>query len=109
MSIRVNTCAVSVIILSVVLAAAGHARAATPAGETLAQRWCSQCHAVKRNQSSANRAAPRFSDLAAEPSITEYSLRVFLKIPHPTMPNFMMKPDDIDDIVSYILSLKPRR
>jgi mono/diheme cytochrome c family protein len=75
----------------------------------LAQRWCSQCHAVKPNQTSANPAAPRFSDVAADPSITEYALRAFLKTPHPTMPNIMMKSDDMDDIVSYILLLKPRR
>ena len=41
--------------------------------------------------------------------MTEYALRAFLKTPHPTMPNIMMKADDMDDIVSYILSLKPRR
>lgn len=108
-SIRKNGCVVAVIILYSVLAAPGDAWAATPRGEALTQRWCSQCHAVKPNQSSANPAAPRFSDLAAEPSITEYSLRAFLKTPHLTMPNFMIKSDDIDDITSYILSLKPRR
>jgi hypothetical protein len=47
--------------------------------------------------------------VAAEPSMTEYALRAFLKTPHPTMPNIMMKPDDMDDVVSYILSLKPSR
>jgi len=104
-SIRKSGCAVAMITLVV----AGNAWAATPRGESLAQRWCSQCHAVKPNQSSVNPAAPRFSDVAADPSITDYSLRVFLKTPHSTMPNLMMKPDDVDDIVSYILSLKPRR
>jgi hypothetical protein len=47
--------------------------------------------------------------VAAEPAMTEYALRAFLKTSHPTMPNIMMKSDDMDDIVSYILSLKPRR
>ena len=109
MSIRKNGYAVATIIISSALSAAGYAQAAAPKGENLAQSWCSECHAVKPGQSSANPAAPRFSDAAAEPSITEYSLRAFLKTPHPTMPNIMMKPDDMDDIVSYILSLKPRR
>ncbi len=108
-SIRKNRHAVAMVILCTVLSAVGDASAATPRGEALAQSWCSQCHAIKPNQSSANPASPRFVDLAAEPSITEYSLRVFLKTPHSMMPNIMMKPDDMDDIVSYILSLKPRR
>ena len=108
MSIRKNGYAVAIIIYSA-LSAVGDAQAAAPRGESLAQSWCSQCHAVKRGQSSANPAAPRFADVAAEPSMTEYALRAFLKTPHPTMPNIMMKPDDMDDIVSYILSLKPSR
>ncbi len=109
MSIRKNGYVVAMVILYTVLSAAGDASAATPRGEALSESWCSQCHAVKPNQSSANPAAPRFSDLAAEPSITEYSLRAFLNTPHLTMPNFMIKSDDIDDLASYILSLKPRR
>ena len=109
MSIRKNGYAVPVIILYSVLVAAGDVWAATPRGEALSESWCSQCHAVKPNQSSANPAAPKFSDVAAEPSITEYSLRAFLKTPHPTMPKIILKSDDMDDIVSYILSMKPRR
>jgi mono/diheme cytochrome c family protein len=108
-SIRKNGYVVAMAILYTVLSAAGGAWAATASGEALAQSWCSQCHAVKPNQASPNPAAPRFPDLAAEPSITEYSLRAFLTTPHLTMPNFMIKSDDIDDIASYILSLKPRR
>ena len=109
MSIRKIGCAVAIIIFYSALSAAGNAWAAAQRGEALSQSWCSECHAVKPDQSSANPAAPRFLDVAAEPSITEYSLRAFLKTPHPTMPNIMIKPDDMDDIVSYILSLKPKR
>ena len=108
-SIRNNSCANAIIILCSVLAAAGNAWAATSRGEALSESWCSECHAVKPSQSSANPAAPKFSAVAAAPSITEYSLRVFLKTPHSKMPNIMLKPDDMDDIVSYILSLKPRQ
>ena len=50
-----------------------------------------------------------FSAIAAEPSATQYALRTFLRVPHPTMPNFILKPDDIDDIVAHITSLKPQK
>jgi mono/diheme cytochrome c family protein len=108
-SIRKNGCAVAIVIIYSALAAVADAQAAAARGEALAQSWCSRCHALKPDQSSANPTAPRFSDVAADPSITEYSLRAFLKSPHPTMPNIMMKTDDMEDTASYILSLKPRR
>ncbi len=92
-----------------VLAATGGAKAADSRGRILSQQWCAQCHAVGPNQSSANADAPSFSAIAVEPSATEYSLRTFLRVPHPTMPNFVLKPDDIDDIVGYIRSLRPRK
>jgi hypothetical protein len=51
-------------------------------------------------------AAPTFSELAAEPSITEYSFRVLLRSPHETMPQITFKPDQMDDIAGYIVSLR---
>ena len=75
----------------------------------MAEEWCSECHSVAPNRSSGNSAAPSFKAVAAESSTTAYGLRVFLRTPHETMPNFVLNADDIDDIVSYILSLKRRR
>jgi len=96
--------------LAVVLACSGTADAGDPSrGRALSQGWCAECHGVLPDEGSHNAEAPRFVDIAAEPSVTEYSIRVFLRTPHPTMPNFVLKPDDIEDIASYIVSLKPRR
>ena len=97
------------VIVLLVLTGSGDAKADAARGRILAEEACSQCHGVGPNQSSANPKAPSFSAIAAEPSITEYSVRVFLRTPHATMPNLMIKPDDIDDIVSYLLSLKPSK
>jgi mono/diheme cytochrome c family protein len=76
-------------------------------GRILAQQWCAQCHGVHPNELSTDANAPSFSAIAREPSATEYALRVFLRTPHPTMPNFVLKPDNIDDLVSYIVLLQP--
>jgi mono/diheme cytochrome c family protein len=94
------------VLLVALFPGAGTVKAASR-GEVLAQQWCSQCHGVRPNEASANPKAPSFSAIASESSATEYSLRVFLKTPHPTMPNFKLQPDDIDELVSYVLSLKP--
>ena len=79
------------------------------AGELLADKWCTQCHGVRADRPSLNPSAPTFPELAAEPSVTEYSLRALLRSPHETMPQITFTSDQLDDIVGYILSLKPRR
>jgi hypothetical protein len=89
-----------------VLPATEEAQADVSRGQILSQQWCSQYHGVRPNQSSANPDAPSFSAIALEPSATEYPLRTFLRVPHKTMPNFVIKTEDIDDIVDYIASLK---
>lgn len=102
-------CAVFIAIVLIVLDAAGYAKADAARGQVLAEQWCSQCHGVHPNEASANPKSPTFPAIAAEASITETALRVFLQTPHSTMPNIMLKSDDTDDIVEYLLSLKPRR
>jgi mono/diheme cytochrome c family protein len=85
------------------------AKADARRGRALAEQWCSQCHAVSPNQPAGDPAAPDFADIAAEPSATAYALRVFLRTPHATMPNFILDAGDIDDIVGYIVSLRRHR
>ena len=93
----------------IVVAAAGTARADASKGSMLAAQLCATCHAVQPGQASPKAGAPPFPSVAANPSITIFSLRAFLRTPHWTMPNIMLKPDDIDDIASYIVSLKTKQ
>ena len=78
------------------------------AGKSLADKWCVECHGIRANQLSPNLNAPTFPELAAEPSITEYSLRALLRSPHETMPHITFTTEQLDDIIDYIMSLKPR-
>jgi mono/diheme cytochrome c family protein len=77
-------------------------------GKRVAETACSECHRVEAAPTgpSPNPDAPRFADIAVAPSATELSLKVFLRSPHRTMPNVLLKPDEIDSMVSYILSLR---
>lgn len=90
-------------------AAVCEARADAARGLALAERWCSECHGVRPNQASRTAKIPTFPEIAAEPSATEMSLRVFLRTAHPSMPNLVLQPDDLDDLVDYIMSMKPAR
>jgi mono/diheme cytochrome c family protein len=91
-----------------IAAASSHSAAADARkGEAFSQQWCAQCHAVKPNQLSPKPQAPRFSDLARHPTVDEAWLRNSLRTtPHRAMPKIKLKPEDIDNVVSYMLSLR---
>jgi mono/diheme cytochrome c family protein len=107
--VSMKTCGLLTAILLISFAPQPSARADQARGRILAEQQCSHCHAVRRDELSPDPDAPSFAEVAAEPSITEYMLRVFLKTPHPTMPNLIIGPDDVNDLVTYIISLKPKR
>ena len=77
------------------------------AGLALARRLCSQCHAVKKDETqSPEAAAPAFQQLATTPGMTATALSAALNTSHQAMPNIMLEVDEKADIVAYILSLK---
>lgn len=90
--------------------AADDKKQAAANGAQIAQAICSECHAVDANadKKSPNPKAPRFSDVAAMPSTTELSIKVFLRSSHKDMPNLMLDDGEIDALSAYILGLRPR-
>jgi len=80
---------------------------AATAGRRLALQLCSGCHFVapgQRGPMSVN--APPFQAIANAPDTTEFRLRNALRVPHPIMPTLILAPEEVEDIVAYILSLK---
>jgi mono/diheme cytochrome c family protein len=75
-------------------------------GHRLADAWCKQCHAIDAGTAGTANAAPDFAVIASQPSTTALSLKVFLKTSHRSMPNLVIAPEQADDLVEYILSLK---
>lgn len=76
-------------------------------GHMLAIRTCGGCHAVSELQlRSTTDGAPAFLTLARAPAITELSLRAFLQTPHSRMPSIMLTRREMDDVISYILSMR---
>lgn len=73
-------------------------------GRRLANDWCTGCHSVEPK--TVGIFAADFAEIAKLPSTTALSLKVFLRTSHKSMPNFILKPEEADDIVAYILSLK---
>ena len=75
-------------------------------GQQLAQKWCSDCHAVGAEDAEAHGAVPSFVSIAEMSSTTSLSLHAFLLTPHERMPNLQLTQTQIDHVVAYILSLK---
>ena len=86
------------------------------AGQTLAMQVCSRCHAVMPGQGVNPHPPPLpftkvgeplpFEDIANTPGITEMALYAWLTTSHPTMPNIVLKKEELRNVVAYILSLK---
>jgi mono/diheme cytochrome c family protein len=76
------------------------------AGAAYANKVCAACHAVLANeQISPLPQAPTFQSVADTPGMTEMALTVWLQSSHPTMPNIVLEPDDLRNVVAYIRSL----
>ncbi len=58
-------------------------------------------------QASPNIKAPTFGAVANTPGMNDRALVVWLQSSdHATMPNLMIAPEDLDNVVAYIMSLR---
>jgi mono/diheme cytochrome c family protein len=73
------------------------------AGEHLAAATCAPCHGPAGMHSRAS----AFATIAAMPSTTEASLSVFLQTSHASMPNLILSQAERNDLIAYILSMRP--
>jgi mono/diheme cytochrome c family protein len=81
---------------------------ATRMGRATAELVCAECHAVRRGETkSPHSGAPAFPAIAAVSGMTATALHVALQTSHRNMPNIVLQPDEREDVVAYILSLKP--
>lgn len=80
------------------------------AGLTLALSNCAQCHVVAGRQTGpVPVGVPTFAEIARMPSTTALSLRAYLQTPHPPMPDLALTRREMEDVITYILSLRGQR
>lgn len=77
-------------------------------GEALATRWCSNCHQVG-SRMPAQDAVPPLREVASRSYATEKWLTGWLTDPHPPMPKLDLTRREIDDLVSYLITLRTPR
>lgn len=97
--------------LSLILLAARPASSDTPSemrGRTFARIHCAQCHSIDRTTPSPLRIAPPFRTLHQRYPIETLAeaLAEGISTGHPTMPEFRLEPDQINDLLSYLKSLE---
>ena len=78
------------------------------AGHVLARDWCAGCHFVEPQEMRARDAAPSLAAVAAMKSTTALSLQAFLQTSHHNMPNWRLTRQQVDDVVAYIVTLRPK-
>ncbi len=77
-------------------------------GRALAERWCGNCHVVDRAASTGRAdGLPTLPAIAAKRETTAASLRGVMSAPHGRMPDLSLGARDQDDLIAYILSLRP--
>lgn len=71
-------------------------------GQTLAKRWCADCHIVSADQTRGTTQAPPFSAIAKKPGFDSADLALFLLAPHPKMPDMNLSRSEAADLAAYI-------
>lgn len=78
--------------------------AAVEAGKSIAEKYCSRCHAVEPDSASPHKSAPPFQTLSRKwpLSYLEESLAEGITVGHPDMPEFKFEPEQISDLLTYL-------
>jgi mono/diheme cytochrome c family protein len=98
-----------VIAAAIAIATIGHARADNAMGESLSAQICAGCHSIRPGQPSPKPDAPPFATIAANREMNIFTLMSYLRTPHWTSTNLSLRPDHIEAISGYIMSLQPKK
>lgn len=97
-----------VILCLMVAAPSGVARAAdAEEGKRIYHSWCVTCHGSLTSTTVAD-AAPPLALILRNKSLSPAALRNWLANPHPPMPNLSLGRNEIDNIVSYLETLRTK-
>jgi mono/diheme cytochrome c family protein len=73
-------------------------------GEKLARRWCAACHIVANDQKHGADNAPTFAAIGRIPGLNADRIALFLRDPHPKMPDMQLSRPETEDLAAYIAS-----
>jgi cytochrome c len=82
------------------------ARADVSKGAQIARQWCANCHVIDAKPADTVPQGPPSFPSIAHSGLTADQLRAFLSHPHGAMPDLALTRAEIDDLISYIETLK---
>ena len=74
--------------------------------ERIARQWCASCHVTGGNPAGPVPQGPPSFQMVAHSGMAADQLRAFLSHPHGAMPNLALTRAEIDDLISYIETLR---
>ena len=77
-------------------------------GRSLAERWCIECHVIGP-AIPGGEIGPSFATVANDGGKQADVVSAWLVDPHPPMPNMSLTMAEIDDLATYIMSLRKAR
>ena len=75
-------------------------------GAQIAQQWCASCHLIGGKPAGPVPQGPPSFQMVAHSGMSADQLRAFLSRPHGAMPNLSLTRAEIDDLISYIETLR---
>ena len=75
-------------------------------GEQIARQWCANCHVIGGNPAGPVPQGPPSFQMVAHSGMSADQLRAFLSHPHGAMPNLALTRTEIDDLISYLETLR---
>jgi cytochrome c len=107
----VRTTGIAVGLIGVLASGAASAQPspAEQRGLTFVRVHCAQCHAIDKVSASPLAAAPPFRDLHLRFPIESLrrSLSEGIVANHPSMPQFRLEADQVNDVIAFLQSLQP--
>jgi mono/diheme cytochrome c family protein len=76
------------------------------AGHAYAEKHCSGCHAIDKDATLLFSDVPSFQEIADTQGMSPQALVVWFQTSHPNMPDLIIPPDDMDNVIAYIMSLR---
>ena len=76
-------------------------------GLAFARKVCAECHLVADEAGlSLSPGAKTFKEIANSPGMSPMAIGAWMQSEHENMPHLILAPEDLDDVITYITSLK---
>jgi mono/diheme cytochrome c family protein len=111
LALRRRTLPAAATLVAALFAAAPAVAADIEAGRRFAEDHCARCHAVGTSGESPHAGAPPFRQLAERWPLENLAeaLAEGITVGHPDMPEFVLSPEEIDDLLGYLESISEAR